>query len=85
MIDLNRLTARREDLGYTQRTLARAMDDIVTDAAIGLWENGAEPSGSNLLAYAKVLGLTPQEVLDIQKEIRSAKRTRAAHSAGGDR
>ena len=52
----------REDRGLTQRALAESLG--VTDKAVSKWESGAsDPSTSNLLALAKLYGVSAEELL----------------------
>jgi transcriptional regulator with XRE-family HTH domain len=67
------LAARRVELGYTQNTLARAMDDVVSAQAIAKWESGSMPGGNFLLPYAKALRLKPQEVVAMVERAREQR------------
>lgn len=56
------LKARRTAAGYTQEYVAEALG--VSRQAVSKWENGAsEPSTANLMALAKLYGLTVDELL----------------------
>ena len=52
----------REERGLTQRALAESLG--VTDKAVSKWESGvSDPSTSNLLALAKLYGVSAEELL----------------------
>ena len=52
----------RRERGLTQRQLAEQLH--VTDKAVSKWESGAaDPSTSNLLALAKLFGVSAEELL----------------------
>ena len=54
--------SERKNLGLTQRDLAARLH--VTDKAVSKWESGAsDPSTSNLLALAKLYGVSAEELL----------------------
>ena len=54
--------ARRTAAGYTQEYVAEALG--VSRQAVSKWENGtSEPSTSNLMALAKLYGLSVDELL----------------------
>ena len=56
------LKARRTAAGYTQEYVAEALG--VSRQAVSKWENGtSEPSTSNLMALAKLYGLSVDELL----------------------
>ena len=56
------IRALRREAGMTQRELAEALG--VTDKAVSKWESGtADPSTSNLLALAKLFGVSAEELL----------------------
>ena len=52
----------RKEQGLTQKELADRLN--VTDKAVSKWETGAvDPSTSNLLALAKLYGMSAEELL----------------------
>ena len=56
------LKARRTAAGFTQEYVAEALG--VSRQAVSKWENGAsEPSTANLMALAKLYGLSVDELL----------------------
>lgn len=56
------LKARRTAAGYTQEYVAEALG--VSRQAVSKWENGtSEPSTANLMALAKLYGLSVDELL----------------------
>ena len=56
------LKARRTQRGYTQEYVAEALG--VSRQAVSKWENGSsEPSTANLMALAKLYGLSVDELL----------------------
>lgn len=56
------LKARRTAAGYTQEYVAETLG--VSRQAVSKWENGAsEPSTANLMALAKLYGLSVDELL----------------------
>ena len=68
------LALRRIELGYTQNTLARAMGDTPQAQSIAQWESGTMPRGDSLLIYARLLGLTPAEVVAMVEAARAARK-----------
>ena len=57
-----RIKQAREDLRLTQEQLAEQLD--VSRQAVSKWENGSsEPSTANLMALAKLYGLSVDELL----------------------
>lgn len=61
------LKARRTAAGYTQEYVAEALG--VSRQAVSKWENGtSEPSTANLMALAKLYGLTVDELLNQRSE-----------------
>ena len=66
--DIGALIAeRRREKGMNQAELAAALDELgfgVTNQAVSKWETGAvDPSTSNLLAVAKLYGMSAEELL----------------------
>ena len=58
----NRLLALRREHGYSQEELAYKLG--VSRQAVSKWETGtADPSTSNLLALAKLFGVSAEELL----------------------
>ena len=56
------VAAQRKEKGYTQKELADRL--FVSDKAVSKWESGAaDPSTSNLLALAKLFGVSAEELL----------------------
>ncbi|WP_342656884.1 helix-turn-helix domain-containing protein [Pantoea sp. RSPAM1] len=57
-----RIRSRRKDLGFTQKTLAKALQ--LTDVSISQWErDDSEPTGKNLHALSKALRCSPTWIL----------------------
>ncbi|EIX9048230.1 TPA: helix-turn-helix domain-containing protein [Klebsiella oxytoca] len=57
-----RIRARRKQLGFTQKTLAKALK--LSDVSVSQWErDDSEPSGKNLFALCKTLKCTPTWIL----------------------
>ena len=58
----NRLVEYRRVNGYSQEDLAEKLG--VSRQAVSKWESGAsDPSTTNLMALAKLFGMTPEELL----------------------
>ena len=58
----NRLVELRQSLGLSQEALASSLG--VSRQAVSKWEQGvSEPSTSNLLALAKLFGISAAELL----------------------
>ena len=58
----NRLLALRREHGYSQEELAYKLG--VSRQAVSKWESGAsDPSTSNLLALAKLYGVSAEDLL----------------------
>ena len=56
------LRALRKQKGYSQEQLAERLN--VSRQAVSKWENGAsDPSTSNLLALAKLYGISAEDLL----------------------
>ena len=52
----------RREKGWTQRELAERL--YISDKAVSKWETGtADPSTSNLMALAKLYGISAEELL----------------------
>ena len=62
-IKIGRFIAKcRKEAGLTQAQLAEKI--LITDRAVSKWESGAsDPSTTNLMALAKLFGVTPEELL----------------------
>ena len=57
-----RIAALRKENGYTQEQLAAKLG--ISNQAVSKWENGSsDPSTSNLLALAKLFGVSAEEIL----------------------
>ncbi|EPK3183993.1 helix-turn-helix domain-containing protein [Enterobacter kobei] len=57
-----RIRARRKELKFTQRTLAKALK--ISHVSVSQWErDDSEPTGKNLFALTKVLQCTPTWIL----------------------
>ncbi|MFB5172512.1 helix-turn-helix domain-containing protein [Erwinia amylovora] len=57
-----RIRARRKDLGFTQKSLAKALQ--LSDVSISQWERDeSEPTGKNLHALSKALRCSPTWIL----------------------
>ncbi|HHT5345806.1 TPA: helix-turn-helix domain-containing protein [Raoultella planticola] len=57
-----RIRARRKDLNYTQRTLAKALK--ISHVSVSQWErDDSEPTGKNLFALSKILKCSPTWIL----------------------
>lgn len=57
-----RIRARRKELGFTQKSLAKTLK--LSDVSISQWErDDSEPSGKNLFALCKTLRCSPTWVL----------------------
>lgn len=57
-----RVRSRRKDLGFTQKSLAKALK--LSDVSISQWErDDSEPTGKNLHALAKALRCSPTWLL----------------------
>ena len=58
----DRLKEYRRDRGFSQEDLAERLG--VSRQAVSKWETGtSDPSTSNLLALAKLYGISPEELL----------------------
>ena len=56
------VSSLRKEKGWTQKELAQRL--FVSDKAVSKWESGtADPSTSNLLALAKLFGVSAEELL----------------------
>lgn len=56
------IAACRKEKKLTQKQLGEKLN--VTDRAVSKWETGAsDPSTSNLIALAKLFGISPEELL----------------------
>ena len=56
------IAERRKEQNLTQMQLAESLG--ITDRAVSKWENGtSDPSTSNLLALAKLYGVSAEEIL----------------------
>ena len=60
------ISTLRKEKGMTQKELADMLN--ITDKAVSKWENGtSDPSTTNLMAIAKLFGVSTEELL---KEVR---------------
>ena len=59
----NKIAELRKAKGMTQEQLGRQLG--VSAAAVSKWETGAsDPSTANLIALAKLYGISPEELLE---------------------
>ena len=57
------ITDKRKSLGLTQQALAEKLN--ISFQAVSKWENGtSDPSTSNLIALAKLYGISAEEILN---------------------
>jgi transcriptional regulator with XRE-family HTH domain len=57
-----RIRARRKELKYTQRSLAKALK--ISHVSVSQWErDDSEPTGKNLFSLGKALGCSPTWIL----------------------
>ena len=62
MIFADKIISLRKKMGWSQEELAHQLN--VSRQAVSKWESGVtDPSTSNLLALAKLFGVSPEELL----------------------
>ncbi|ELY5882564.1 helix-turn-helix domain-containing protein [Cronobacter sakazakii] len=79
-----RIRARRTEMNYTQRTLAKALK--ISHVSVSQWErDDSEPTGKNLFALSKALRCSPTWILFGDDECEPLSPSEAKHQVLDER